>query len=149
MLEQYLSAIRYYCNYRERCHEEVRYKLVEIGARGEELEQLMLQMITENLLNEERYARAYVSGKFRINHWGRNKIVQQLKQKKISAYCIQKGLQEIDEEDYKNTLQLLISQKHKELSKERQPAIRNQKVFRYALQKGYESNLIAEALKNF
>lgn len=145
--EKYLSAIRHYCGYRERCHEEVRYKLVELGARGEELEQLIEAMINANMLNEERYAKAYSRGKFRINKWGRSKIILGLKKKKVSEYCIRKGLQEIDDVEYENILHLLAKEKWEELKKEKHPVARKQKVIRYLVQKGFEYTLATEALK--
>jgi len=142
-----LKAIQHYCAYQERCHSEVRYKLVELGFRGNDLEEALASLIADNLLNEERFARSYSSGKFRIKQWGKRKITQALKQKQVSDYCIRKGLQAIDQEAYYDTLCLLADKKWEEWRTERSIWIRKQKVQRYLLQKGYEPELISEVLK--
>jgi regulatory protein len=144
--EKYLHAIRHYCDYQERCHQEVRYKLVELGARGEVLEQLISMMITEGLLNEERYAGAYARGKFRVNRWGRIRIIRQLQQKNVSEYCIKKGLLEIDAEAYEQTVADLITQKYATLKQEKHPALRRQKAIRFLLQKGFEYDIILSVM---
>jgi len=144
--EKLLQAIRHYCDYQERCHQEVRYKLIALGARGDELELLLSMMISEELLNEERYARAYARGKFRTQRWGRIKIIRQLHQKNVSEYCIRKGLLEIDAEEYENVIADLITQKYETLKKEKHPAIRKQKTIRYLLQKGFEYDIILSVM---
>jgi len=142
------QAISHYCNYQERCHSEVRYKLVELGARGAELEQVLSELIEAGLLNEERFARSYVRGKYRNNRWGRKKIIQALMQKQVSEYCIRQGLKEIDEDEYMNSIHQLAIKKFKELRTERHAGIRKQKVLRYLLQKGFEYELSNEAISN-
>jgi regulatory protein len=143
-----LQPIQYYCAYQERCHSEVRSKLLELGFRGDELEQAIASLIADNFLNEERYAKQYCGGKFRINKWGRKKIIQELKKKKVSDYCIKKGLKEIEEQDYWETLRQLAIKKTAEInSKEKNIWIRKQKLQRYLIQKGYESDLISDIMK--
>lgn len=121
--------------------------MLELGFRGADLEEALASLIADNFLNEERFARSYSSGKFRIRQWGKRKIVQGLKQKGVSEYCIRKGLQEIDPEAYYDTLSLLADKKWNELSAEKTSWIRKQKVMRYLLQKGYEPELISEVLE--
>lgn len=140
------TAIYRYVNYQERSHQEVRNKLYELGATTPEVENLIAELIERNLLNEERFARSFARGKFRIKHWGKIKIVQHLKQHRISEYCIKKGLTEIDPEEYWQTLKRLSERKEEELRREHNPDIRKLKVFRYLQQKGFESSLIKEAL---
>ncbi|KAA5533133.1 RecX family transcriptional regulator [Taibaiella lutea] len=143
-----LQAIQYYCAYQERCHSEVRSKLLELGFRGDELEEAIASLIADNFLNEERYAQQYCGGKFRINKWGRKKIIQELKKKKVSDFCIKKGLKEIDAQEYWETLQQLTKKKMSEInSKEKNIWIRKQKLQRYLIQKGYESDLINDVMK--
>lgn len=145
--EQLLTAIRYYCNYAERCHYDVRSKLLLLGARGEELEELLSTMIAENLLNEERYASAFARGKFNINHWGRTKIKSELKKKQVSDYCISKGLKEIDENSYLQMAVKLGRQKYDELKAVKHLGVRKQKVIRYLIQKGFEYHIINDITK--
>lgn len=136
-----LASITYYCKYQERCHSEVRNKLFELGCRGAELDERITDMIAAGLLNEERYARAYARGKFRMKHWGRTKIVQQLKLKKVSDYCIKKGLSEIDAEEYEQVIVKTLEKKLGELKSEKNIVVRKGKMYRYAIQKGYESDI--------
>jgi len=98
--EQALQKLSHYCAYQERCHSDVRHKLLELGFRGPELEEALAALIADDFLNEERFARSYSGGKFRVLHWGRRKIEQGLRQKQVSEYCIRKGLQEINTSDY-------------------------------------------------
>ena len=142
-----LSAIYRYCNYQERCHKEVRNKLYELGCTTPEVEEHIALLIEKGLLNEQRYADAIVRGKFRMNHWGRNKIVQQLKFNQISPACIAKALNQIDSGVYYGRLLKLTEKKLAEMQSERSIQRRNYKVYRYIIQKGYESSLVKEALE--
>lgn len=146
--ETALSKLQRYCAYQDRCHQEVRSKLLNLGVYGDTLEEVMAELITENFLNEERFARSYVRGKFRIKNWGRSRIKQELKLRKISAYCIKKGLTEIKEEDYLETINKLITKKDKHL-KEPNAFKRNAKLANYVIGKGFESNLVWEAVKQY
>lgn len=141
-----LSQLRNYCAYQERCHSEVKYKCLELGLRGEEVDNAIAALISDNFLNEERYAGAFAGGKFRMQQWGRKKIVAELQQKQVSAYCIKKGLLEIDEDDYKKTLDKLARKKLETLRKEPVHK-RKQKAWAYLAQKGYEPGLITPLLE--
>ena len=138
-----LAKIQRYCAYQDRCHQEVRSKLLSMKVYGKELEELMGDLIQEGFLNEERYAKSYVRGKFRIKRWGRVKIKQKLKQHKISDYCIERGLLEISEEEYATTLDALIQQEITKLI----PPINKIKLTKKLMLKGYEYPLVLEALK--
>ena len=91
------EKLKKYCAYQERSHKEVVDKLYKLGLYKNEVDQVLIALIQDDFLNEERFAQAFVSGKFRIKRWGRVKIKSHLKQKHISDYCIKKGMQEIDE----------------------------------------------------
>lgn len=139
------TAIYKYCNYQERCHQEVLSKLFELGAGREYADQLIAELIEANLLNEERFTKSYCRGKFSLKKWGRNKIRMHLKQKKVSDYCIKKGLAQIDEEDYEKTLQNLCERLLEKYQKD--PLwMRQAKTTRYLLGRGFEGNLIKEVL---
>jgi regulatory protein len=149
--EEALSRLMRFCAYRERSHAEVRGKLLDLKIYGEALEAIITELITEGFLNEERYAKAYVRGKFNNNKWGRIKILNGLRAKKVSAYCIKKGLNEIDEEEYNLMLRSLLEKKIG-LSTESNRFILIKKVSQYGIQKGYEYDLvksvITDILKN-
>jgi regulatory protein len=142
-----LDLLRQYCNFQERCHQEVRSKGIKLGFYGATLEELISQMVSEGLLNEERYARSLARGKFRNNQWGKIKIVQALKQHGVSEYSIRKALTELDETEYRQTLAKLIQAKSKSLPAEITPFQKKQKIISYLLQKGFEYEVIQEVLE--
>ncbi len=146
--EQALQRIKQYCAYQERCHSEVKEKLYSLGLYKNDVEQLMAQLIEENYLNEERFAKQYAGGKFRMNQWGRVKIKYALRQKQVSDYCIKKGMKEISDADYKKTLHKLAEQKLKTLKNESNLFSKKKKLQDYLLQKGYEGELVREVVND-
>ena len=140
-----LEKIKKYCAYQERCHLEVVDKLYKLGLYKNEVNQVLLSLMEEDFLNEERFAEAYVSGKFRIKKWGRVKIKSELKRKRISDYCIKKGFAQINEEEYSDTLRYWIERKTKEV-KEKDPFKKKGKIASFLMQKGFESGLVWEIL---
>ncbi|WP_343304516.1 regulatory protein RecX [Chitinophaga niabensis] len=145
-MEADILKLRYYCAYQERCHVEVREKCWELGLRGEDIENAIAHLVEDGFLNEERYAKAYAGGKFRMQQWGRKKISMMLKQKQVSDYCIRKGLAEIDEEEYMQTLQQLAEKKYHLLRSE-QYLKRQYKTLQYLLQRGFEQELARAAIE--
>jgi len=143
------TMITRYCQYQDRCQKEVRNKLYENGARKDEVEELLIELIGIKLIDEERYARNFARGKFRIKNWGRKKIVYELRQDQISDYCIKKGLSEIDEDEYVQTLERLAERKMPDIKKEQNVFARRAKLQRYLTQKGYENDLVSDILKKF
>lgn len=148
ILESTKKAIIRYCEYQERCHSEVRTKLYELGCYAAEADEYISEMIEIGLVNEERFARAYARGKFRMKQWGKDKIKQQLKLKKISDFCIKKALTEINAEEYDHILQKLVDKKLRELKSEKNQHILKGKVFRYMVQKGYEKYIIIDLIND-
>ena len=106
-----LEKIKHFCAYQERCHSEVRSRLLEMKVYGAELEDFMVILIEENFLNEERFARAFARGKFSLKQWGRIKIKHELKARNITSTLIQMAKKEIEEADYERTLQQLPEKK--------------------------------------
>ncbi len=139
--DEALIKLQKYCAYQDRCHQEVRAKLLELEVYGDDLENIIVDLISERFLDEERFARSYVRGKFRIKSWGRIRIRQELKQRNISAYCLKKGFEEINEIDYHETLTKLIKKKNKE-EREKNEFKRKGKLAQYAIRKGYETHLV-------
>lgn len=145
--EQALQKAKHYCAYQERCHSEVKEKLYSLGLWKKDVEEIISQLIEENYLNEERYTIAFAGGKFRMKHWGRIKIKYELQQKKISAYCINKAMKEISEEDYQKTFSKLAKIKWSTLKSEKNIFIKKRKTQDYLMQKGFEYELINEFFK--
>ena len=135
------------CAYQERCQQEMRNKLYEWGLYPDAVENIIANLITDNFLNEERFAKAYAGGKFRIKKWGKIKIKIELKTRKISEYCIRKAMEEISDKDYLKTIKELIAKKSKDI-KGGKTQMRNYKITQYVASKGFEQNLIWEVLKD-
>lgn len=142
-----LEKLQKYCAYQDRCHNEVRTKLLSLGVYGDDLEQVIAELVTENFLNEERFAKSYARGKFRMKGWGKRKILGELKRRKISDYCIKKGMAEIEDAAYEEKLLNLLEKKNRTL-RDKNIYIRRKKLFNYAYRKGYESFLIQSFVKN-
>ncbi len=139
------KALRY-CVYQERAHQEVKKKLFELGLRTSEVDELLAYLITEGFLNEARFAKLFAGGKFRVKKWGRIKIVHALERKGLTKNCIRIGLKEIDEADYLHTLEELLKLKISELA-ESNVYVARDKASKYAIQKGYEPELVWGTLK--
>lgn len=135
-----LAALQRYCAYQDRCHQEVRSKLISLGIYGMDLEDILVQLIEEKFLDEERFAKSFARGKFRMKQWGRKRIVQELKQRKISDYCIRKALTEIDEEEYQQALSQVLKKRFSLASGNKFE--RRKKAIEAALRKGYEPELV-------
>lgn len=141
-----LAKAEHYCAYQERAQQEIRDKLYEWGLWTDEVEELISELIQTNFLNEERFTQAYVSGKFNIKHWGKIKIKQGLKLKKIPDKMIQRALNGINYDDYLKTI-LSAAQKKAPLIKENDPFKRRYKLVSYLMSKGFEKDLIILVLK--
>jgi regulatory protein len=146
--EKALQKIKHYCGYQERCHAEVKEKLYGMGLWKKDVEEILSQLIEENYLNEERFAIQFAGGKFRMKRWGKVKIQYELKQKKVSEYCIKKAIREIDDDIYQQVLQKLASQKLSLLKSEKNIFIKKRKLQDYLLQKGYEVQLVNQITHN-
>ena len=120
---------------------------MDLGLRNDEADELLSELIAENFVNEERFAKVYVRDKFHLNKWGRNKITQGLKQKRISDYCIHAAMKEIEEDDYAEMLQQLFEKKSATVRGDNQLAI-NQKIASFLIGKGYESSIVWELIRN-
>jgi regulatory protein len=140
------GKIQRYCAYQERSHQEVKNKLYSFGLYSREVDELLSDLITDGFLNEERYAKAFAGGKFRMKKWGRIKIVNALEAQGLSKNCIRIGLKEIDANDYLTTLESVLQKKGETLQEENIFALRD-KLSRYAIQKGYEPDLVWQRLK--
>jgi len=144
---KHLDRIKRYCSYRDRCHWEVQKKLNEMKVDVDMADEIISELITEKYLNEERFVLAYVRGKFRINKWGKSKIIKELKQREISKYLINEGLKEIDDNEYYDTLKDLLLAKRKTFKAKNHYDL-YQKLFSYAYRKGYESEIIKELIED-
>jgi regulatory protein len=143
---QALGKIQKYCAYQERCHKEVKFKLHSYGLSSDEVDEIVSRLIIDNFINEERFAKAFAGGKFRMKKWGRNKIVNVLESLGLTNNCITRGLKEIDSTDYNKTLKALLQKKNQEIIEDNIFAKRS-KIARFAISKGYEPELVWENVK--
>ena len=140
-----LIKMQSWCAYQERCQQDTRNKLYELGLWPEAVENIIVKLIEDNFINEERFAMQFAKGKFNIKKWGRIKIKQELKQKRVSEYCLKKALQQIDEEEYIAMLTKVIATK-KRLITEKNPIKLKFKLATFAISKGYERDLVFDVL---
>ena len=140
------SKLEYLCAYQERCSFELEKKLFDWGFHSDDANRLLAHLIEHNYLNEERFVEAFVSGKVNIKKWGKIKIRQHLKQKRISDYSIKKGLASINEDTYILNLKHLAEKKWKSLSKEKNVYNRKVKTYRFLSSKGYETDLLRDVV---
>jgi regulatory protein len=144
--QEALGKIQRYCAYQERSHHEVRQKLFGYGLTEGDADEIVAQLITSGYLNEERYARAFAGGKFRMKKWGRLKIIQALEAQGLSKNCIKSGLKEIDTGDYEDSLKNILAKKNNEVQAENIFSKRD-KLSKFGIMKGYEPELVWKVLK--
>ena len=133
-----------YCAYQDRTQQQVRDKLYDLGLRSDVVEEVIAALVTDGFINEERYAKSFAGGKFRIKKWGRLKIEHQLRLKGLTDYCVQAGMKEIEDDDYLLTLEELATKKFNSLNGT--DAVRKEKTKRFLANKGYEYDLINKTL---
>ncbi len=140
------AKAEHYCAYQERSQQEVRDKLYEWGLWPQAIENIISLLIEDNFLNEARFANAYAQGKFRQKVWGKAKIKQGLKLKRVPDVLIKKALQNIAAEEYLVALKAVLIKKNR-LVTEKNAFKRQYKLKQYAISRGFESDLVTDVLK--
>ncbi|MEM9051084.1 MAG: regulatory protein RecX [Bacteroidota bacterium] len=125
-----------WCDMQERAHSEAKRKLNSWGVYGDEAENIVAELISQNYLNEERFARAFARGKSRIKSWGWMKIEMELKAKGVSGYSLKAAFEEIDREEYIDQL-FSLARKKSTLIKASKPYEKRQKLLKFLVSKGY------------
>ena len=146
-IEEIKRKLERYCVYQDRCHKEIETKLKEFVLIEEAKNQIILHLLEHNFLNEERFSKSFARGKFKIKHWGKQRIVRELKFRDISEYNIKTALKEIDENEYLATIHT-IAAKRNSLIKETDFYKRKKKLTDFLIRKGYEFDLIFSTTKN-
>lgn len=150
---QLLLKAERFCAYRERCSHEVKQKMKELGADEKETGKIISSLEENDFLNDERFAKLFTSGKFRIKRWGKNKICAVLRMKKIPDHIISKALDTIVEEEYLKMIRYLIKKKKREgrsqsvMTSSEKLEVKRMKIGNYLLSKGYETDLIWQNLQ--
>lgn len=144
-VEEAKRKLEYYCSYQERCHLEVVEKLKSMNMIPQVIDNIVVHLIENNFLNEERFAVSFARGKHNIKKWGKIRIVNELKFRNISKYNIDAALKEIPAETYYSNFHEL-AEKHWNSIIERNSQKKKKKFCDFLLRKGWESNLIFEKL---
>ena len=144
-VDEALAKLQRYCAYQDRCHKEVAQKLKDMQMIPQASEQIITTLIEENFLNEERFAMAFVRGKFKIKKWGRRRLISELKQRNISNYLVNKALGQISDMEYKTTFEALAHKKANSL-KGGSVLKKKKKLADYLLYRGWESHLVYEKI---
>lgn len=139
-----LHKLEHYCAYQDRCHKEVEEKLNNYKLIPEAKEKIILHLIENKYLNEERFAKSYTRGKFRYKNWGKLRIIRELKLRNISDFTIKIALKEIPEEEYIEKLDLLAHKKLESITTESNIFKKKKKLADYLLYRGWESYLVYE-----
>jgi len=140
------KKLEFYCAYQERCHDEVTEKMRSYAMTSQEIDSITVHLIEHNFLNEERFACSFARGKHRIKSWGKIRIVNELKFRKISQYNINTALKEITPDEYLETFHKL-AENHWETMRENNIIKKRKKFCDFLLRKGFESGLVYEKVK--
>lgn len=135
-----------FCAYQERCVHDVRQKLFKLKIDKADFEKYLLQLQEDNFLNEDRFAKAFVSAHAK-KKWGKAKIKSALYTKRINAGVIKKYLDDLDEDDYHAQIKTAAEKKWGSI-KGKTERDRKTKLLRFLLSKGYEMGLASIAVKD-
>lgn len=144
-IKEVIDRIQSFCALQDRCQWEVEKKLREWGVEKNIITNILTDLILEKFIDEQRFSESFCRGKFRIKKWGKMKIKNELILRKISDFCINKGLEQIKDEEYYSVLKELYEKKKNSLKDKNQFIIKG-KIAKYLQQKGFESNLIWELI---
>lgn len=135
-----------YCSYQERCHKEIEQKLTEMNMIELAKDDIIMHLMSYNFLNEERFAKSFARGKFRIKNWGKQRIIRELKFRNISEFNIKTALNEFTTEEYLNSFNSLANKKVQYI-KEVNIFKKRKKLADYLLYRGWESDLVYAKVK--
>lgn len=147
-MKDYIKKIEHYCAYQERCHQEVKLKLIQLGCKGHDLDEVIFYLIQNNYLNEQRFANLFTISKFNQKQWGFYRIEQTLKTKGITERIIQEALKEINTKDYQKTFSQLAEKLWKE-TKGQTITYRKKHIYDKLSYKGFERELIHQFLEKY
>lgn len=145
-VKEVIQKLEYYCSYQERCHADVVSKLFDFKLSQDEKDNVMVHLIQNDFLNEERFVLLFAISKLHQKKWGKIRITQELKLRKISSYLILKAVKSLSEEEYEVTFDTL-SENFWETITEKNKVKKQKKFCDYLLRKGWESNLVYSRYK--
>ena len=140
-----LDKLRNYCAFQERCHKDVKDKLRTMGMISQATDQIIGTLVSENYVNETRFAQQFTSGKFSIKHWGKMRIKRELKMRGVSDYDINRAIKTIEAGAYLEKLHALSDKRWQQLDGYG-AQIKKQKLFQYLAYRGWETDLIYQQI---
>ena len=146
--DQVLDKMAKYCAYQERCVKDVRDKLKTFDISQKEKDEILDYLLDNRFVDDERFAKSFVRGKINQSGWGVNKIRFHLIQKGIDKEIIDEALGQTDKETYRQRLIDILKTKSKTV-KAANDFEKKRKLAAYAMQKGFEGNLVWDILKDF
>lgn len=144
--KEVLSRLQTLCARCEHCSHEMREKMMRWGVASDVQDKIVDRLIDDKFIDDERFARVFISDKLRFNHWGRRKIEQALFQKRIPKQISQPILNEITDQEYIERLLPLIKSKRKSLSSVEDDYELRQRLVRFALQRGFTFDVIRQVI---
>jgi len=144
--KEVLSRLQTLCARSEHCSHEMREKMMRWGVASDVQDKIVDRLIDDKFIDDERFARVFISDKLRFNHWGRRKIEQALFQKRIPKQISQPILNEITDQEYIEQLLPLIKSKRKSLSSVEDDYELRQRLVRFALQRGFTFDVIRQVI---
>ena len=145
-VDEATKRLENYCTYQDRCHQEIERKLMEMRMIPEAREKIILHLLQHDFLDEERFAKAFVRGKFRIKKWGRQRLSLELKKRKIHPNLIDLALKEINDEDYIDTFNILAEKKFETINSKNKRQ-KKKKLADYLFYRGWESHLVFDKIR--
>ena len=146
-VEEAKRKLEAYCAYQDRCHKEVREKLYQMRMIPDAIDAIVYHLLQHKFLDEERFARSFARGKFRHKKWGKNRIKQELKQREIGTYLINKAFTEIPDSEYRNTFDDLAQKRFDLLTTEKDKYKKRKKLADYLVYRGWPGDWIYEKAK--
>ena len=140
-----LKRMEAYCASAEHCRTEVTDKLLRWGLPYDTANRIVDRLEQEKFIDEERYCNAFIRDKFRFAKWGKQKIDQALRLKKIDPYTYRPLLNRIDPQEYHATLQALLDAKRRSI-RTGSDYERNGKLIRFALSRGFTADDIRQCI---
>ena len=141
-----VEKLKKYCSKQDKCQWDVINKMKEEGIDKKKQNKILKILNQQDYINEERYAKSFCRGKFRIKKWGKIKIINELKKKNILHIYISKGIQEINDTEYMQELNIQFQKKKNNIN-EKNEFIKNKKIASYLINKGYESNFVWDNIR--
>lgn len=146
-LDEALRRMQRYCTYRDRCHKEVVETLRDMGMIPEAIDRIVVDLIADDFLNEERFALEFTRGKFHQKYWGKTRIRRELEVRGISKYLIRKALGGIDEQDYQRTFDALAEKRWHALAAEKDLRKKKRKLADYLFYRGWETSMVYDKIR--